>query len=117
MRVLLFFALSLMIAGAAIAGVFEGEARVIDGDEFELAGKRVRLYGIDAPESGQTCRAEAGEYRCGQEATSALAGKIAQRPVSCTGKDIERYGRIVAVCWLAADQVCADTSLGNSTTP
>ena len=55
MRALLFSALLLMIAGAAIAGVFKGEVRVIDGDEIEVAGKRVRLYGIEAPELGQTC--------------------------------------------------------------
>ena len=84
-----------------------GPARVIDGDTIEVSGKRIRLYGIDAPESGQTCRADAREYRCGQEATLALADKIGQRPVSCIGKDTDRYGRVVAVCWLAAEDLSA----------
>ncbi len=31
-------------------------ARVIDGATIEVAGERIRLHGIDAPESGQRCR-------------------------------------------------------------
>ena len=38
--------------GAAIVG----RARVVDGDTLDVAGHRVRLFGIDAPESRQTCR-------------------------------------------------------------
>ena len=33
-----------------------GPARVIDGDTIEVAGERIRLHGIDAPESGQRGR-------------------------------------------------------------
>jgi endonuclease YncB( thermonuclease family) len=32
-----------------------GRARVIDGDTIDLAGARIRLEGIDAPESDQSC--------------------------------------------------------------
>ena len=32
-----------------------GIARVVDGDTLDLAGRRIRLEGIDAPEAGQTC--------------------------------------------------------------
>ena len=30
-----------------------GKPRIIDGDTLEIAGERIRLHGIDAPESGQ----------------------------------------------------------------
>ncbi len=30
-----------------------GKPRVIDGDTLEIAGERIRLHGIDAPETGQ----------------------------------------------------------------
>ena len=84
-----------------------GKPRVIDGDTFEIAGERIRLHGIDAPEAGQTCRADGIEYRCGQQAALALADKIGQQAVSCQPKDQDRYGRIIAVCWLGAEDLGA----------
>jgi hypothetical protein len=35
-----------------------GQASVIDGDTLEMHGTRIRLWGIDAPESDQLCRGE-----------------------------------------------------------
>ncbi|GGK28423.1 thermonuclease family protein [Salinarimonas ramus] len=79
-----------------------GKAAVIDGDTIRLCGldTSVRLYGIDAPESGQPCRNAAGRsYRCGSEATATLSDLIGRTGrVSCERKDVDRYGRIVAVC-------------------
>jgi hypothetical protein len=34
-----------------------GQANVIDGDTIEIHAKHIRLWGIDAPESAQLCRA------------------------------------------------------------
>ena len=56
-----------------------GEARVIDGDTIEVQGQRIRLHGIDAPESRQLCRLDGEPWRCGKEAAAALAEKIARR--------------------------------------
>ena len=75
-----------------------GRASVTDGDSLEIAGQRIRLHGIDAPEWKQTCRTGGRHWRCGKEATRALAQRIGQRPVGCVEKDRDRYGRIVAVC-------------------
>ena len=45
------------VAAAPGAPVREGPARVVDGDTLVLNGsQRIRLYGVDAPESKQTCR-------------------------------------------------------------
>jgi endonuclease YncB( thermonuclease family) len=76
-----------------------GRARVIDGDSIEIAGARIRLFGIDAPEAGQDCRdAEGRTYSCGRDAANALAALIAGGSVTCTPAEVDRYNRDVAVC-------------------
>jgi endonuclease YncB( thermonuclease family) len=83
----------------------KGRPRIIDGDTIELAGKRIRLHGIDAPEAKQTCTKEGKEWLCGQEATWELARLIEEHWVTCQQKDIDRYKRIVAVCYMAEGQI------------
>ena len=84
---------------AAAQDVLTGPARVIDGDTVEVQGQRIRLHGIDAPESAQTCMDGAGRsYRCGRAATDALAGLIDRSPVACRVLDRDRYGRLIAAC-------------------
>ena len=76
-----------------------GRASVIDGDTIEIRGQRIRLFGIDAPESRQTCTdAKGAAYRCGQKAAQALDYRISDGVVTCEPKDRDRYGRMVAVC-------------------
>ena len=83
------------------SGDISGRARVIDGDTIDIDGSRVRLYGIDAPESQQTCRAEGHRWACGEQATRALADRIGGQTVHCEERDRDSFGRIVAVCQLA----------------
>ncbi len=77
---------------------------MIDGDTLEIHGQRVRLHGIDAPESRQLCRLDGKPWQCGKDAANALAEKIARRPV--TGEDLGRdqYKRIIARCTVAGDR-------------
>ena len=47
--------LAMFVCAVARADV-TGEAEVTDGDSLRIAGQRVRLHGIDAPELHQTCK-------------------------------------------------------------
>lgn len=67
---LLAFLSALAVLHADVASGAEniaGRASVVDGDTIEIHGTRVRLWGVDAPESDQLCRGDDSEdYRCGQ---------------------------------------------------
>jgi endonuclease YncB( thermonuclease family) len=92
--------LGLLIAGSAWADTLSGRATVLDGDTIEITGERIRLHGIDAPESGQQCRdADGAPWPCGQKASFALDDFLAaSRPTHCTMVDRDRWGRVVATC-------------------
>ncbi len=91
-----------------LAQSLNGTATVIDGDTLDVHGTRIRLHGIDAPESGQTCLdANEEPWRCGQKAALALADHIGRAPVLCEGQDHDRYGRIIAVCTLNGKDIGA----------
>jgi endonuclease YncB( thermonuclease family) len=88
-----------LLAGASAIAEVMGRATVIDGDTIEIAGQRIRLHGIDAPEKGQPCfGADNRPYRCGPVAANALDEFIGQSPVNCHERSTDRYGRLVADC-------------------
>ena len=90
------------IIGSAMAAELVGQAVVVDGDTLEMHGTRIRLWGIDAPESDQLCRGEDSlPYRCGAKAANDLAAFIARRPVICIPVSLDQYGRTVATCAVA----------------
>ena len=93
-------ALALLLSAAPVtANELVGVASVIDADTIEIRGVRIRLHGIDAPESRQLCRRNSGdEWRCGQQAALALADRIGRRTVNCAVRDVDRYDRAIAVC-------------------
>src|SRR5688572_30056877 len=98
----LLFGVALLAVGAATTCVpqerLSGRADVTDGDSFEIGATRVRLFGIDAPEGRQSCTRDGGDWACGNEAARKLRSLIGDRTVTCAQRDVDDYGRIVAVC-------------------
>ncbi len=82
-----------------------GVASVIDGDTIEVHGQRIRLHGIDAPESRQLCLLDGKPWQCGKDAANALADKIARRSVTCEDLGRDRYKRIIAKCTVAGEDL------------
>jgi endonuclease YncB( thermonuclease family) len=90
---LLIAALITLVSSPALAETIIGRASVVDGDTLEIHGQRIRLSGIDAPESNQLCRGDDSlQYRCGAK-------------VSCEGVDRDQYGRVVAICSIEGEDV------------
>jgi endonuclease YncB( thermonuclease family) len=80
-----------------------GRASVVDGDTIEITGERIRINGIDAPESSQLCQDDQGQsYRCGAMSARALDQLLAEsRPVRCEFVERDQYGRFVGDCFRA----------------
>jgi endonuclease YncB( thermonuclease family) len=79
---------------------------VIDGDSIRDGKRRIRLYGIDAPELRQQCRDGAGRaYRCGDAAREALETLIGKHEIGCRVVESDRYGREVARCQVDSVQI------------
>ncbi len=103
---LFFLALALQSLPVAAEGPIEGTASVIDGDTIEIHGQRIRLHGIDAPESRQLCVLPTGKkWRCGQAAALALSDHIGRATIRCEPRDHDRYRRVVAVCFKGEDDL------------
>ena len=72
---------------AFAAEVLRGLVRVIGGNTLEIAGRELALYGIDAPELGQTCRwpGDSGPHliECGAIARTAMMDLVAGAEVAC----------------------------------
>lgn len=74
----------LVASGNANSADMVGQASIIDGDTLEIHGTRIRIWGVDAPESSQLCRGDDSlQYRCGAKAANDLDAFIARGPVNC----------------------------------
>jgi endonuclease YncB( thermonuclease family) len=96
----------LVLCYPAFADELSGRPRVVDGDTLAFGQAKVRLFGIDAPETHQLCQDRAGlAYRCGLSATAALIGEIDGAPLRCTGSQHDRYRRLIATCFKDAEDL------------
>ena len=85
-----------------------GFAKVVDGDTIKINSKKIRLYGIDAPEKKQKCKkiyltisfmSFTKDYMCGEVSTQKLIKKINKQKLNCNILDVDRYKRLIGECF------------------
>lgn len=87
------------------SGNVQKKIKIIDGDTIHINKIKYRLYGIDAPEMNQLCKVKAENYMCGVKSKDFLVSLIANQSVKCEKKDIDRYKRIVAECFVGQTNI------------
>jgi endonuclease YncB( thermonuclease family) len=103
--IIIAFALSICSANAAEIG---GVPHIVDGDTITIAHVKIRLDGIDAPETDQVCLdRQAARWTCGIEARNQLSLHIAERAVHCTPSGMDVYRRVLADCRLDEEDLNA----------
>lgn len=96
------------LSGAAVAqmgqqeiGELIGPAQAQSGDLITVQGQDLRLYGIDAPDLGQTCwNARGTPYDCGQAARNIMERLVTGRTVYCATFDVRIDGTTLGTCRL-----------------
>ncbi|MBK5927171.1 thermonuclease family protein [Rhodobaculum claviforme] len=88
--------------------VIVGPATIIDGDTLDIAGTRIRIQGIDAPERDQTCEgADGTPWPCGARSTAAARDRFEGQTLHCEDLGERTWGRVVARCFKGEVDVAA----------
>lgn len=83
------------------------QTQVIDGDDIIINNQKFRLFGIDAPEFNQFCEDKNQKsYPCGMRAKNYL-NKIVTASTYCKKKEIDKYNRIIAICYNQEEDINA----------
>lgn len=98
-------ALPVLAAEAEITGTL----RVVDADTVYVAGQRIRLHAIDAPEVDQGCETEHGQpwATCGAWVSHVVAQDYGGAQARCLPLDRDAYDRVVARCFVAGEDLGA----------
>lgn len=102
MRCVIFLAALVATPCVAAESPFFGIAQAKDGDSLMVGEREVRLFGIDAPEWGQTCTRNGNSWACGEEAADQLSRLATGKQMRCTPVDTDEHGRTVARCTTGA---------------
>jgi endonuclease YncB( thermonuclease family) len=99
----------LVLIFAANAGeAISGQTYIIDGDTLAIGETKIRLHGIDAPETDQLCLdRSAAKWMCGIAARDHLAQHIAGRSIECVSDGTDPYQRRFAGCRLGEEDLNA----------
>ena len=96
--ILTIFLIFYIFSNLAVAITIEGKSKIIDGDTIHVKNNKIRLHGIDAPETKQTCKIDKENWYCGKQSTIELKKLINNEQVKCITNDVDIYNRYVAIC-------------------
>ncbi len=93
-----FFIIIVIFNNISHAESIIGKPKIIDGDTIHIKNNKIRLHGIDAPETNQTCLINSKKWFCGKQSTQELKKIINNQIVECLVNDIDIYKRYIAIC-------------------
>ena len=105
---IIFFILTYIDVRSENINKITGFAKIVDGDTIKINSKKIRLYGIDAPEKKQKCKKTyltisfmsfTKDYMCGEVSTEKLIKKINKQKLNCNILDVDRYKRLIGECF------------------
>ena len=106
---------SIISSAISFEKIIIGKANVTDGDTIKINDQKIRLFGIDAPETKQFCKEVylsflifnfKRDYKCGEKSTSALKKKIKNKKIRCLVQDKkDRYRRNIGICYLKKQDI------------
>lgn len=98
-RTVIALAIGIAAIGSAAAETVTGVPRIVDGDTVEIGAEKVRLSGVDAPETDQACLdAKGARFPCGVGARDALEHRYGGKPWRCEGTTRDQSHRLVGRC-------------------
>ena len=106
---------SIITSAISFEKIIIGKAYVTDGDTIKINDQKIRLFGIDAPETKQFCKEVylsflifnfKRDYKCGENSTIALKKKIKNKKIKCLIQDKkDRYSRNIGICYLKKQDI------------
>ena len=106
---------SIITSAISFEKIIIGKANVTDGDTIKINDQKIRLFGIDAPETKQFCKEVylsflifnfKRDYKCGEKSTNALKKKIKNKKIRCLIQDKkDRYRRNIGICYLKRQDI------------
>src|SRR5205823_12896010 len=78
--------------------VYRGSAEVVGPAMLSINGKRIVLYGVDAPVKGQPCTAGGKIWDCATASAKTLLNLVGTQEIACEQRRVDQFGRVFAVC-------------------
>ena len=85
-------------ASAEDSPVYRGLAEVVGPAMLSIDGKRIVLYGVDAPVKGKPCFAGTKVWDCATASAKTLLNLVGAQAIACEQRRVDGFGRIFAVC-------------------